>query len=122
MEKRLINPAPRSDRLALFKARNPHLSDIQRVPAIDGRAADREWLRVSGIMSPDLSYPDGAPRGPRRSFDRAFLSTSPHLLGKPMVGELARAPSAGSSRSTERRTPRSARLERMRNSWVPNAA
>ncbi|WP_043837006.1 glycosyltransferase family 25 protein [Muricoccus aerilatus] len=60
MEKRLINLARSSDRLALFKARNPHLPDIQRVPAIDGRAADREWLRVNGIMSPDLSYSDGA--------------------------------------------------------------
>lgn len=60
MEKRLINLARSSDRLALFKARNAHLPDIQRVPAIDGRAADREWLRVNNIMLPELSYSDGA--------------------------------------------------------------
>ena len=60
MQMRLLNLDRSSDRLALFRARNPHLAGIERVSAVDGRLADRRRLIEHGIMSPDLNYSDGA--------------------------------------------------------------
>ncbi len=60
MQTRLLNLNRSTDRLALFRARNPHASSFARVTAVDGQLADRERLRRADVISPELSYSDGA--------------------------------------------------------------
>jgi GR25 family glycosyltransferase involved in LPS biosynthesis len=56
----LINLDRSTERLAEFTARNGHLAEVTRFPAIDGRHADRRTLTVQGIIGPGLDYTDGA--------------------------------------------------------------
>jgi GR25 family glycosyltransferase involved in LPS biosynthesis len=56
----LINLDRSPDRLAAFEAGNPHLIDVVRVAAVDGRAVDRNRLHASGLAPRKLSYSDGA--------------------------------------------------------------
>jgi len=56
----LINLDRSTERLATFKAWNPHLENIIRVSAIDGALANREELVKDGTITEDLPYPNGA--------------------------------------------------------------
>jgi GR25 family glycosyltransferase involved in LPS biosynthesis/glycosyltransferase involved in cell wall biosynthesis len=56
----LINLDRSKDRLAKFMARNGHLGNVIRVPAVDGRETDREELQARGLIAADLSYTPGA--------------------------------------------------------------
>lgn len=60
MQIHLINLDRSPERLAEFTARNGHLTDVTRFPAIDGRQADRRELRVRGVIGHSLDYTDGA--------------------------------------------------------------
>lgn len=55
----VINLDRDTERLETFLTRNAHLSDIVRIPAVDGRAADRKSLHELGMISPDLTYTNG---------------------------------------------------------------
>ena len=56
----LINLDRSIDRLAKFKERNAHLSNVLRVSAVDGLTADRKELQRAGVITPDLPYTPGA--------------------------------------------------------------
>src|SRR5690349_3987373 len=56
----LINLDRSADRLAEFKSRNPHLSNVTRFPAVDGSRLDRAELADRGAIEPNLGYTAGA--------------------------------------------------------------
>ena len=56
----LINLDRSPDRLAQFKKRNPHLQQVVRFPAIDGRLVDEEALMKEGIIASDCGYQAGS--------------------------------------------------------------
>jgi GR25 family glycosyltransferase involved in LPS biosynthesis/glycosyltransferase involved in cell wall biosynthesis len=56
----LINLDRSTDRLAKFYERNAHLTNVVRVPAVDGTKVDRTQLLDEGVISEDLSYSPGA--------------------------------------------------------------
>jgi len=56
----LLNLDRSVERLRLFKERNAHLTEVTRIPAVDGSTLDREDLVRSGYISADFSYKAGA--------------------------------------------------------------
>lgn len=56
----LLNLDRSTERLARFRARNGHLMNVIRVPAVDGSLADRASLVAQGTITDDLSYTPGA--------------------------------------------------------------
>jgi glycosyl transferase, family 25 len=55
----LINLERSRERLASFRALNPHL-EVERFSAVDGRALDRAALVRDGLITADLGYTPGA--------------------------------------------------------------
>ncbi|MGE3623113.1 MAG: glycosyltransferase family 25 protein [Bdellovibrionales bacterium] len=60
MQTFLINLDRTPDRLAKFERTNPHLKNVTRFPAIDGRAISREKLVGQNIFDADVNYSPGA--------------------------------------------------------------
>ncbi|WP_263372961.1 glycosyltransferase family 25 protein [Granulicella aggregans] len=57
----LINLERSTERLASFLEINKHLSDVYRVPAVDGSTLDRGKLREGGILADEMPlYTNGA--------------------------------------------------------------
>jgi GR25 family glycosyltransferase involved in LPS biosynthesis len=57
----LLNLDRSTDRLASFLEINQHLTDVHRVPAVDGRTLNRVQLRQGGILADAMpTYTDGA--------------------------------------------------------------
>lgn len=55
----VINRDRDTERLARFRARNAHVTGIERVAAVDGHALDRAELVRQGYIEPDLNYGPG---------------------------------------------------------------
>ncbi|WP_052402368.1 hypothetical protein [Muricoccus aerilatus] len=132
--------------LALLNPDHPYDNELVELanPAPHPTVLDMAWKdgRDVPVFADLVPGPDAARL--REVLDEAFLSASPHLLGKPVVEELSGAPSTllaevlgrlyGSygefGGALRRLVPEHraedaaicARLERMGNSWVPNAA
>jgi GR25 family glycosyltransferase involved in LPS biosynthesis len=60
IEIRVINLDRTPDRLADFRAHNPHLPEIARVAGVDGRTLDRAGLVTEGLLHPESTYTAGA--------------------------------------------------------------
>ncbi len=56
----VINLERDTERLARFMSLNGHVPDIVRVPAVDGKAANRKSLHALGVITEDLIYTNGA--------------------------------------------------------------
>jgi glycosyl transferase family 25 len=56
----LINLDRSRERLSTFRARNAHLTNVERFPAVDGRAVDRREVARTGLISETILYSPGA--------------------------------------------------------------
>lgn len=75
----LINLDRSTDRLASFRASNPHVV-CERMPAVDGGALDRAALVADGTIAADLAYTAGAignALSHRRVWQQAVATAAP---------------------------------------------
>jgi GR25 family glycosyltransferase involved in LPS biosynthesis len=56
----LINLDRDAERLREFQQRNPHIRDIIRFAAVEGRLLDKARLVEQGLITPDLNYTQGS--------------------------------------------------------------
>ena len=56
----VVNMESRPDRLARFTTTNSFLADVERLPAVNGRALDRNRLIESRFIAPELECTPGA--------------------------------------------------------------
>jgi glycosyl transferase family 25 len=59
MDSYLINLDRSTDRLARFRADNAFLPNVQRFPAVNGDALNRDTLVSQRVIDPQLAYSDG---------------------------------------------------------------